>query len=444
MPLTQNIMRPWTGFREQLRQRPRASAAVVLVTVGILGAGAYFLLAPHLWAEYHWWQAQRSLKEYQFPEAVGHLQCCLQIWPRSAATHFQIGRAYRRQGDIANAREHLQKAYVLRYPVDDLQLEFHLIEAQTGAVQAVEPKLIAYLAESHPDELLIYEALVKGYWQHSFFVEGYHWATKWIQRFPKDWNAYYFRALVLERGQKFREAVEDFTRVLELNPNHFDARLHLADMLVHVKRLPEALEQYKACAQQHPDSAYAGVGIGRCLMLLGRDAEARSAFESLLTKPGADRDKNLADGFRMYGQLEAQQDRPEAALPLLKKAVALAPTNSQANRHLAAVLRTLGQDAEAQRCEDKAQITDRTYIRLDQIVTELGQIGPLVSDPAKKRAVELRYEAGMSLLRIGHDEDGVGWLVSASQIDGTHEKTKKALKDYYNEKGALLDKTRRQ
>lgn len=444
MPQTQNIIRPWTGIREQLRQRPRVSAAVVLVTACILGAGAYFLLAPHLWAQYHWWEAQRFLKNYQFPEAIRQFQSCLQVWPRSAATYFQLGRAERRQGNMVNARQHLQKAYGLRYPLEDLQLEFNLIEAQTGDVQAVERKLTDYLAEGHPDELLIYEALVKGYWHHSFFVEAYHWATLWIQRLPKDWYAYYMRALVLERGQNFRKAVDDFAQVLELKPDHFDARLHLADMLVHVKRLAEALEHYNFYLQQRPDSPYAGLGRGRCLMLLGHDAEARSVFENVLTRPGADRDPSLADGFRMYGQLEWQQDKPAAALPLLRKAVALDPTNAQANRFLAAVLRSTGQDAEAQRCEDKAQIVDRTYIRLDQIVAELGQIGPILNEAAKNRAVLLRYEAGSSLLRIGHDEDGIGWLISASQLDPAHEPTKKALKDYYNEKGPLLERVKPQ
>ena len=435
MPQTQNFTRPWSGFREQFRQRPRVSVLVVALTLCLLGIGGYFLVAPHLSAQYHWWKADRCQQNYKFPEALQHLQCCLQVWPRSGATHFQMGRVYRRQGDVVAARQQLQAAYALRHNLDDLQLEFHLIEAQTGSVQAVEPILKKlYLVNDHPDQLLIYEALVKGYRQHNYFDQAYDWATRWIQHAPKDWYAYYLRALAQERGNQFRPAIDDFGKALELNPNSLDTRLHLADALLHIKRTEHALQQYEICLREQPDSPRAGLGKGKCLILLGRDTEALDLFQKLLTRPGADRDKDLADGFRMYGQLLWQHDQPDAAVPLLQKAVALAPTNAQANWQLAAVFRSLGQEAEAKRCEDKAQFTDRTYIRLDQIVGELGQMGRLETESARSRAAQLRYEAGMLLLRLGHDEDGIAWLLSASQLDPTHEPSKKAIKDYYSEK----------
>jgi tetratricopeptide (TPR) repeat protein len=440
MPLTETIKRPWLGLREQMRQRGRTRTVAIALTVCLLAVGSYWYLSPHIGAEYHWWKADRELSDYDLPGAVPHLQCCLQVWPNSGATHFLLGRTLRRQGDLVAARQQLQKAAALRFSPEDLQLEYHMMEAQIGDVRMIEPLLMSkYLNSNHPDKLLIYEALSKGFSHLYYLDDAYKWAMKWIENKPDHWYGYFLRGMILAHGESYFKANEDFERVLERRPDQLEARLRLADSLLHKKNHAQAYEHFQAALQYHPESAHAAVGAGRCLLRFGRDAEARDVFERLLAKSEGELSKrDRSEALFYLADAEWHLDQTAKALGLVRKAAALDPNNPQVNRRLAVLLRAIDQDAEAQHYEDKATMTDKTYIRLDEIIGELRKLDTAKDEGAKQKSVDLRYEAGTALLRIGDEQDGVAWLVSAMQLDPLHEPSKKALKDYYSRKAPLI------
>src|SRR5262249_38391612 len=220
---------------------------------------------------------------------------------------------------------------------------------------------------------------------------------KWVERAPKDWRAYFIRGYAAERGQIFRKAKSEYEHVLEMKPDHLDARLHLADILSNKKESAEALNHYEQGLRYHPDSVFLAIGQARCLVRLGREPEARPLLERLLSQPGAEAKRDLAEAYLLLGDLEWHQDQTAKALTLLRKASVLAPANPHVNRRLALLLRALGQNAEAQHYDDRANQADHTFTRLDQIIAELRQIGPAEQSAAKPRAVELRHEAGSSL-----------------------------------------------
>jgi tetratricopeptide (TPR) repeat protein len=373
----------------------------------------------------------------------------LQIWPDGVRTQFLIGRTFRRQGNLTLARQHLQEANLLRYPYDALMLEFHLIEAQSGAIQAVAPILEKeYLANDHADEFLIYEAMVHGFAQHKYFDEAYGWASRWVQRAPRDWYPYYQRGLVLELGKNRRKAMEDYRYVLALKPDQADVAVLLANILrqdTQTKNFEEALELYQACLRSRPGYRAARLGIGLCCKAMGNLPAARENLEAVLASPNTTQDPEDFEAVLALGQLDLGEDKPAKALPWLQKAAMLAPADTEAQRQLAAVLRTLGQDAAAKKAEERYQQLDKAYGSLDQIMRELRQLRPEGRDEEGKskfveKSSQLRCQAGMTLMGIGQEQEAVGWLLSATQLDPKNEEARKALADYQREKGPYLDK----
>jgi tetratricopeptide (TPR) repeat protein len=431
---------------DKLRRRRRIAATAAITIIGLLGAAGVFGW-PHVRGWHHWQQAQTASAVYEFDEAVGHLQCCLAVWPRGAATHFQIGRMYRRQGRLVEARRHLQEANLLRYSRDELSLEFHLLAAEICAAKTLERKLfVDFLASEHDDDLLVYEAMVKGFRRNKFFDDAYRWASKWVQRFPNDWYAHYNRGLVLEQGENYYLASEDYRRALALKPDHIEVRLRLAGILLqhaNSSHHPEALEQFQTCLRLRPQCTGAAIGIGLCQNALGNTDIARATLTQALSTHHDSPCPQFLSGLLVLATLQSEQNNPELALPYLQRAAALAPANEVVYSQLARALRSLGREEEAKQAEKRYEQLAQAHRRVEKAILELHNSGPAPDPAALARAVQLRYEAGMAMLDVGQEEEGVAWLDSARQIDPEHEPTKAALKKYFQTRTAQVLATKR-
>ncbi len=98
-----------------------------------------------------------------------------------------------------------------------------------------------------------------------------------------------------------------------------------------------------------------------------------------------------ATDAHLAGVQELQQGRAESALPLLEKAVALAPNTAQFHHDLGSALAMLGKHAEA----------------LDSL-SEAIKLSP--------NEAWIRADAGMSLLALGENEQGLNELYLAAQM----------------------------
>jgi thioredoxin-like negative regulator of GroEL len=97
--------------------------------------------------------------------------------------------------------------------------------------------------------------------------------------------------------------------------------------------------------------------------------------------------------------------------------------------HLAQALRDVGRTAEARIYEEKSTILVEEFGKLDSLVRQIiatDQVKRQEADALAKN-VQLRYEAGMALLRAGRREEGRAWLHSALQEDAHHEPSRQAL-----------------
>jgi tetratricopeptide (TPR) repeat protein len=417
------IVRRWEGVLGRLKARPFRALLIAVVCLATIGLASY-VVGTQIWGLYHWRKAERALERLDLDAARGHLQSCVNIWPTSAATHFQLARTCRRLGDLDAARTHLEKADELHWVRELIDLEYVLMQAQTGAVARVESTLLSYLEEGHSEARLILEALVRGYVQVNVFGEAFRWATIWQEQYPDDWQAYYWRGEALARGSMQNlapEAAANFQRALELKPDLRNARLRLAEAQVRTGQFAEALEHLNVYREEDPDHPTAVTASARCLRSSGRSEEARRLMDDWLSRnPG----NGLA--FMVRGQLEMDQDRPEQALKWLLRPETQALFNMELNETLARVYRRLGNLAEADRYDEKNLQLDKDFKRMEMLTKE-SFINP--------KDVSPRWEAGTILLRHGQHQEAARWLLSALQEDPNHKPTHQALAELYQRIG---------
>ena len=110
----------------------------------------------------------------------------------------------------------------------------------------------------------------------------------------------YDLALVLDRAGRLDEAVAEYERALEWNPNHVDALINLAISQVRQGRLARATRLIERAVAVDPDHADAQANMGALYLARGeREAAGRAFREALELAPGH---PAAADGLRRIDQ----------------------------------------------------------------------------------------------------------------------------------------------
>ncbi len=118
----------------------------------------------------------------------------------------------------------------------------------------------------------------------------------------------------LEAGQ-LREAQEDFTKSVALNPKYPEAHLNIGVTNFRQGRVEEALQSYSTAIKFRPDYSEAYLNRGVVLLQTGRHAEALNDFEHILQLSPKNADAYLNRGItylRLGKTREAMNDLDEA------------------------------------------------------------------------------------------------------------------------------------
>ncbi len=427
-----------SGLLGRLRAQPLRAAWAALIVIACLAfvGTAAWVVGLQAYGTYQWRRAQQANERGDFGEARRRLDVCRNLWPNSGQVHFQLARACRRTNDFDAAGQHLMQAHKLHWLQGPIDLEYLLMQAQSGAIRSVEKTLLDWLRQGHAEETLILEAVVKGYLQVNLLGDAYRWSSIWLERHPEDWQPYYLRGLALERAWMLSvatQAAENFSRALELKPDLIDARMRLAAVLVRDGRCQEALLHLQLYREQHPDDPTAVAAVARCLRVEGKIEEAQRLLDANLSpNPLSESERGVkfnGDLCLVRGQLQLDQDRPKESLTWLLRPETLALNNVEVHHTLAQTYRRLGMTPEAEKHEALNRRLETDFRRLEEVAQKS------LTDP---KNVSLRHEAGVILLRHGQHQDAARWLLSALQDDPQHKPTHQALADLYTKMDAPI------
>jgi len=395
----------------------------VAVAVPLLGLAAGLGLAtPYLRGWYHLRAARAALEAYHNPQAIRHLQACLRVWPENPEVLLLSARAARRAGAYEEAERGLEK-YRQARGVDDAGSFEELLLSTERAVDQVAALCRRRVGQDDPDSPLILEALTRGYLRQYRLGEAHMCIDLWLQKQPDNPQALCLKGqfhLDYERAPD--RAVASYRRAVELDPEHEEARLGLAIVLLESKSFAEAgghLEHLRRC---QPDNLRVQVGVAQCRDALGDVDTALRLVDDVLA-----RQPEYAPALSLRGQLALERGEYAEAETWLRHAVDRAPGDHPARYNLVLCLHHNGKEEEAKHHEEELRQWEDGVKRFNEIVTRDMLKNP--QDP------DLHFQLGRLLLRSGHPEEGLRWLHSALHLDPGYEPARRALKEYHEKVG---------
>jgi tetratricopeptide (TPR) repeat protein len=395
---------------------PTLLTLVLLALIGLAGMVAHWFVAVEL----HYRDALHAIERRDFEQARVHLAAYLEVWKTSAETHFLAARTARRAGAYDDAERHLNECQKLGWVDEAIDLERQLLRAQRGDLASVEGGLLYFVQQNHPDYLTILEALTWGYIKTYNLSKASHCLELWLERQPDDIQALMWRGDVRERRLNYHDALLDFRRVVELDPQRDNARLRVAEMLLSMHQTDEAAREFERLHERQPENTAVLLGLARCRRLQARPDEARQMLDGLL-----DKGLQSVGVLSERGKLEMETGHPDSAERWLRKAVEQAPYERETAYSLYLCLQQLRHVDEAKKILAKLNEIDKQLKRLREITQKIGE----KPDPS------LRFQAGLIFLRSGQEREGVRWLQSALQEDPHYQPARLALADYFEKAG---------
>jgi tetratricopeptide (TPR) repeat protein len=392
----------------------------VLILGGLVAGGAWVARVQYVaWSRF---EEGRAALERNDPEAARrHFERCLETWGDGRETNYRAAQAARRCGDLGAALKYLKTADRLGWPAADIEVEHALIELQSGRLEPAESALRHHLQNDHPESAQILEALVNVYTAQYRWGDADALSEKWVERCPTAVAAWSARAEILERLRKTEPAVDALRRLVELAPDDRKARLSLARLILDAKQsADEAAGHAERLTRSDPHDAAALVQLARAREAQARTDEAVALLDRVIAEFPPD-----PNAFYFRGRIELNRD-PAQALPFLRRAVALDPSEPEPLYSLFLCLQRAG-------TPDEASAVEKRWRQCTADLNRVRELGRAVS--ASPHDPELRREIGELFLRNGRAAEGVRWLESALRERPDHVPTHRALAAYYERAG---------
>lgn len=281
----------------------------------------------------------RELNRYE--ESKAALQKILDVTPEYFDGLIQMGHLAARQRAHGDAVRYFRRALTVR-PLHDalpVLIAGHLRELG----QLLEAK--TYLSEflvthgNHFGALLESGRIARQQARYADAIDLFQLARK-IQ--PENDSLPCSIAACLRELRRFDEARLLLKKLLEAQPNHFNALLELGRVARQQSRYTEAIEQFQKALAINPSNSWLPCGIAACLRNLGRLDESQTILDTLLASQ-----PDHFDALVESGHIANRQRRPNEALSFFRRANTLRPNASWVSLNLASVLRELGQFEEA-------------------------------------------------------------------------------------------------
>ena len=172
---------------------------------------------------------------------------------------------------------------------------------------------------------------------------------------PSSFRVNQLSAEILETQGQYAEAAEEYQKAIAKNPRALNLHFQLARALLNSSHAPEtldrALQEIEAELALNPSDAVATYQAARILQVREHPAEADARYEQALKlRP------DFVEALCALGTLRNEQRRSAEAIPLLEKAVQLAPASEAGHYALMIAYRNSGRLNDARR--EKARIDE--------------------------------------------------------------------------------------
>src|SRR5262245_61108737 len=335
----------------------------------------------------------------------------------TAFRNLAVARQARRDDDCAAAENHLAGCWPLPGLRGALQLETELLGLQQGDLRN-EEAWQKRAERPSPESIPILEALAKGNLAASQFNEARNYADAILDRQPNHPFALGLRGRAWVRVQQEDKARDDFEQAIQMEPEAYETRLLLADLLHKLGHVRQALEHYEQLHDRRPDDERVVVALAQCWQEQGQLDHARGSLDDSL--------KAKSDSLTILverGHLALRMGQPAEAERWLRQAVALQPDHAIANSVLRLTLQAQQKsDAEL---EHRIDANERQQAELRLKLHDSGRQPALLTD------------FGRWIMRTGNDRESIGWLYAALKEDSAYAPAHAALAECFSKSGQV-------
>jgi tetratricopeptide (TPR) repeat protein len=403
-----------------VRRRPLRALAVLAVS--LLAGVVLSLSGLFLWFGHNRAAARQALDRGHNALAIQYLLRCRQLFPNDPEVLLLSARAARRSDAWDEAEALLDQYWQQRGDDDALVLERLLLRATRGEVESAAAPLQARIARDDPAAPLAREALIAGLLYRFHLAEAEKHIDDWLQHDPNSTLALMAQARLAENRDQTSEAANAYRRVLEIDPDHDEARLRMTSMLLELRQSEEALGHLEYLHRHLPASAEVQLQLAQALDLQGRPDEARALLDGCLRLH-----PNHAGALAERARIASRDGDGTLAEDYLRRAVEIDPGNANARYQFYLVLHKNGKEEAAQ-----AELEARRRIEAD-----IKRIKEIVEGPLQKRPndPQLHYEIALIAQRAGKPREMLRWLQRALKVGPNHAPTHRALAAYYHQFG---------
>ena len=415
-PASELIVSPPASRR---RFSPRR-LAVLTVWAFVLGIGSWYAVCWGVW--YHQYQAAVvDVRHRDFDKALEHLERCRRVWPTDGDTWLLSARTARRAGQFDTASGLLDEAKERGALPRLVVLERTLLHAQQGRFGELEDTLHDLLRASRVDYPFIAEVLTDEYMRLYRFPEARSLLNRWIELDDEDAEAHLRRGWVAEHQLDFDQSIRDYRLVLEREPTRDPVRLRIAEVLLKVRRLAEAVEELELIQGRPAVAVEAALLLARCQRELGLLDRADATLDAL-----SDDERQGPRILAERGQVALARGKVVVAEDLLRRALRDMPRERDVLNALLLSLARQGKSAEAEEVGQTLKAADADGRRMSELMKTLGQ------NPTD---AGLRYEVAQIFLRNNMTADAIRWLKLTLEVKPEHSQAHEQLATCYGKQG---------
>jgi len=336
----------------------------------------------------------------------------------SAEVAYLAAVAYRRNGDVREARRFLRRAAELKWAGSDIELQRCLLVAQSGQVAEAEPRLAEIMQSDVDDHAAeqICEAMAKGHMIAFEMQKAMDCLDNWLRWQPNAPRAHMWRAEIYRRGQQAELAIKDYGAVLERDPSNYEAKFEMAKTMVEANDVAAGHKLLLECLEVKPDDPVVLANLAQSSRRLGElDQCVNFANRAIASDPPK---RSRITALTELGQVQLAQGKASEAIKTFSQVIELDPGTLTVHYSLSRAYMLLGDKEAAKRSEREAQKVWNQDTRSFEILQRLKD------EPGN---IELRVELALILYQQKQVVEAKRWLQSALLVDPHHRQAKETL-----------------
>lgn len=273
--------------------------------------------------------------------AIADLRSVLRDQPNSIGVMRALARAHLANGEPALAEETMRRAVDANPTDPGARLDLAQLLMQLGKPEQAKP-VIDELVKQQPNNVDALNAQFKIAAAKQDLVAAKAAADAIVATNPKIGLGYYYQGAIAVIEKRYDDAIRLFSAALEVQPGVTEPLENLTRLLVSQNRVPEALKRLDDVAAQFPQSDFALNLKGEVLLSLKRTPEAVVAFKSAI-----EQEPKAWPAYRNLAYAEIINHDDEGAIATLQGAIGKVANPEPLEAELAGQYERIGKPDEA-------------------------------------------------------------------------------------------------